>query len=134
MRSRREMELRVMYAIVGAVTLACALYLGTAEPATGNTVMVQCSRDAEDAMMSGYCVGGVDGAATALVITGYACIPVGVTTGQLIDIVLKKMQDDPEIRHLEFTIIATSTIAQTYPCIPELDQFGQPIPDSQGQE
>jgi hypothetical protein len=55
--------------------------------------------------------GRIDGA------TGYKfCIPVGVTRGQLIDVVLHYLERTPESRHLSAWSLVEDAYAQTFPC------------------
>jgi len=129
MKSNRGLEIRVGYTIVAAVTMACAMYLSAVDGATGNAVVDFCGEDTTDLTGFGYCMGAVDGVGTALVLTGHACIPAGVTIGQTVKMVVKKLDEHPELLDKMFPITAAYVIADAWPCIPELDEDGRPILD-----
>ena len=78
---------------------------------TGNTLADICQKT------SGYdygvCLGFINGVAA---LQHSACIPDGVKFGQLKDVVLKYIQENPEIRHKPATGIITKALKQVWVC------------------
>jgi hypothetical protein len=67
-----------------------------------------------------FCLGYIDGVADALdknIINGYkACVPDGVTAGQLQDVVVQYLRLNPADRHfLAFGLVADA-ISKAFPC------------------
>lgn len=44
------------------------------------------------------------------------CAPGGVTTGQITDVVIKFLKDNPEVRHEGIDILTFRAISQAFPC------------------
>jgi hypothetical protein len=85
---------------------------------TGNDLLGYCSTPNS----SLFCLGYVEGVADTMarndpVLGGLrACIPAGVTGGQLRDITVKMLQDRPEIRQNNAASIVASALSTAFPC------------------
>lgn len=83
----------------------------------GNSLATKCM--AKDFNIN-ICYGYLDGIASALSVNklnGYeACIPVGVTSGQLLDIVLRSLWTHPEDRHNAAVGLVARALQDAYPC------------------
>ncbi|WP_394731281.1 Rap1a/Tai family immunity protein [Altererythrobacter sp. GH1-8] len=47
---------------------------------------------------------------------GSICIPVGVASSQLLDVVMKYIRENPEKRHLTTVEIVQTSLSQAFPC------------------
>lgn len=78
---------------------------------TGNKLTEICKT--ESGYQYGVCLGFINGVAA---LQKQACIPEGVKFGQLKDVVLKYISENPEHRHKPATAIITSALAQVWVC------------------
>lgn len=78
---------------------------------TGNKLTEICKK--EEGYDYGVCLGFINGVAA---LQRQACIPDGVKFGQLKDVVLKYINENPEHRHKNATTIITSAISQVWVC------------------
>ena len=80
-----------------------------------------CNSDSayEKGMCLGYIVGVVDSFNTTSVLKGeerILCIPQGVTSGQLVLVMRKSMQEHPETLHLPASAHTLSALTAAFPC------------------
>lgn len=99
-----------------------------AEITTGNGFLRVCSDLGEKTpMASSYCMGYLsgltDGMAVIKVASGYRayCIPqkdgrYAPTNGQLLDILLKYIRENPQIRHQSTSALFFKAMREAYPC------------------
>ncbi|MFM7273629.1 MAG: Rap1a/Tai family immunity protein [Gammaproteobacteria bacterium] len=89
---------------------------------TGNRLYEDCS--AENYFNRGYCGGYVVGIVDTIealqgrgVLPANAlCIPEGATKGQLVDVVLKYLGDNPDRRHLDAGALVPEALNRAFPC------------------
>jgi hypothetical protein len=96
-------------ALIAASTSASAFF-------DGNRLLndLQSSNDVKRAFGTGF-VAGVADAADGI---DY-CLPVGVTVGQLRDIVLRRLVRHPNIRHEPAALIVEASMMVDFPCEPQ---------------
>ena len=92
-----------------------------AEYFSGILLNKYCSSESryEQGMCLGYVVGVVDSFNTINAAKGYKkvfCIPPGVTSGQLVLVVKKSMQEHPETLHLPASAHTLSALTSAFPC------------------
>jgi hypothetical protein len=78
--------------------------------------------DYEKGMCLGYIVGVVDSFKTTSTVKGEKkifCIPQGVTSGQLVLVLKKSMQEHPETLHLPASAHTLSALTAAFPCSQE---------------
>lgn len=86
--------------------------------ATGNDVKEACHSDSYHDR--GYCLGFA--IAIAAVVTRpfgpwKACYPTGVTAGQLRDVMVKFLDDHPELLHVNATSLPARAYTEAFPCV-----------------
>lgn len=90
---------------------------------TGNKVYELCSTAKtsstyyqDDAFCAAYIAGVADDLELIRIVGNRPqCIPAGVTVGQLRDVVLKRLRENPAERHLSAAAIARFAIMEAYP-------------------
>lgn len=92
-----------------------------AEFFTGILLNKYCSSESryEQGMCLGYIVGVVDSFNTTSAVKGgnqIFCIPPGVTSGQLVLVMKKSMQEHPETLHLPASAHTLSALTSAFPC------------------
>ena len=106
---------------VAAWTIAAGSLFG-APPAlgyfmTGNTIMPDCqAQPAPTGACVAYVVGVIDGMWWGE--PNMNCIPDGVTTGQLAQVVAKFLRDHPERLQLNAPVLIADAIGGAWPCPP----------------
>jgi len=78
----------------------------------GNTLYASCITRGNAASCDGY----IAGVADTLEMTRTICIPPRVTSGQLVDVVIKFLKDNPESRHYAGASEATIALGRAFPC------------------
>jgi hypothetical protein len=76
-------------------------------------------RNDVDTMKIARCTGYVQGYGDALIALGgqsVVCMPDGITVGQMVRIVVKYLQDNPQLLHLDKSRNTLSAFTRTYPC------------------
>jgi hypothetical protein len=124
------------------IIIAAVLALVVAEQApaqdasSGNHILPGCRafldvntglKPSASAFTAGQCVGTIDGliqaaqaqllrerGATEVVVA--FCAPDGVTMGQMVRVVVKYVDQHPELMHIAFSTLALSALAQAWPC------------------
>jgi hypothetical protein len=96
----------------------------SAAPASGNKILKTCK--STNPVSTGICIGFVvaanQGLTTLLVLSSPTgkmtdiCIPKEVTTGQMRDIFIKHLENDPKNRHMKAFILFVEAMRVTYPC------------------
>ena len=86
---------------------------------TGNALLDRCTSKFD--FLSGYCIGFIDASAIARVSlsdpTKINCqLPKNVNSGQLKDLVVKYLQENPAIRHEEALPIVLKALHKSFPC------------------
>lgn len=127
----REGDMRALGLIAMAFGIA---FTGiNANAATGNEILAKLlSSDANENLQAFYYIDGVvqaDDAHLLLMMLRtkkfdefakerprYICIPDGVTKGQIYDVALKYLQDNPEDRHRSAALLARTALWRTWPC------------------
>ncbi len=80
----------------------------------GNELKKYCSSNSYE---RGICLGFTSAVANIVANAGWrACIPDGVTRGQLRDIMVKFLDDHPEALHLEAASLAARAYEEAFPC------------------
>lgn len=79
----------------------------------GNDLAEQCRRKSK-LLTLGYVVGIVDTLET--IVPEKMCIPGQVTAGQLVDILCKYVEDNPNKRHHSGELIALASLNEAFPC------------------
>jgi hypothetical protein len=92
-----------------------------AEYFSGILLNKYCNSDSsyEKGMCLGYIVGVVDSFNTTYALKGgkkVFCIPPGVTSGQLVLVLKKSMQEHPETLHLPASAHTLSALTTAFPC------------------
>lgn len=92
-----------------------------AEYFSGILLNKYCSSESryEQGMCLGYIVGVVDSFNTTYAVKGEKrifCIPPGVTSGQLVLVLKKSMQEHPETLHLPASAHTLSALTAAFPC------------------
>jgi Rap1a immunity proteins len=112
------------------IALAAAIALATvpaqaaaqqrARAHTGNELLEECKSKGASGL---FCLGFVRGLAEGLTLwrsfapeSAITCIPEGVTTGQLKDVVVKWLADNPKDRHLGADALVVRAFRVTWPC------------------
>lgn len=98
---------------LGLMIVSCA-----SRALTGNELLADLLRDDTSyqyGYSSGY-LGGVLAISTVFQGGNYLCIPDGVTNRQSIDVIKNYLQNSPEKRHLDASLLIYSALAKTWPC------------------
>lgn len=107
----------VALAIVLGSNVTTAQAQGTID--TGNSYLSLCENVKGDAnFSSGVCIGYIQGFldTSVLMRQGNSCIPAGVTNGQVWDLFVKYLQENPDKRHLPTIILLASATIEAWPC------------------
>ena len=108
-------------AILVALTLFCFVVdEGAAQFRNGNELFQDCEggddpqqkQTGDPGGQWGMCLGFILGVADAL----HFCIPTGVNSGQVKDVVTLYLRDHPEQRHLPASDLVTAAIKEKFPC------------------
>lgn len=113
----RKFFLHVLFVLL-LVTLGRPAH---AEYFSGILLNKYCSSESryEQGMCLGYIVGVVDSFNTTYAVKGEKkifCIPAGVTSGQLVLVMKKSMQEHPETLHLPASAHTLSALTAAFPC------------------
>jgi|SRR5271170_2702998 len=65
---------------------------------------------------SGYCKGIAEGALRALKFSDTTCVPPGVTNGQALLVVVRYMEQHPELLHLDLAVLAADALHTAFAC------------------
>jgi len=92
---------------------------GTSRFLDGNELYESCSKTA--GMDASSCIGYIMGVADAQMLLSssgkkYLCLPSGVTSVQLRDVVMKRLGDKPETRHWPASALVWNALIDAYPC------------------
>lgn len=116
--------------LASALSIFLSAYSSNAQFKDGNKLLTDCQNN--QGINLGYCLGYVaaiaDGMIDAMVNGRTACIPNGVTQGQLRDIVVGKLIASPANRHLSADVLVAQAIADTYPCADRRSNDGRTAP------
>lgn len=88
----------------------------------GNHLLEMCREGAvgDGYFQGGYCIGYTASVADVLgqyLINGYsACIPSEATYGQISEVVLKYLNDNPQMRHYNAHGLAAIALSEAFPC------------------
>ena len=99
---------------VAAVLAVAAVAYTTAVQAqnlSGNKLLEDCTATG-GSFRSGVCHGYIRALAEAF----GPCAPTGVTYGQITDVVIKHLYDNPQSRHREAQELILNAMAQAWPC------------------
>lgn len=116
--------------MVWKAALALALAVCSAQPAradnsydvdTGNQYFSGCERYGErggNASMWGICVGYLAGflARHRLQESRIFCIPATATNGQMMDVVIAYLRNNPSVRHHQTSVLMTIALVGAFPC------------------
>lgn len=79
---------------------------------TGNEMLEDCSSSLSLLFCDGYVFGVYEGYKT----WERPCIPVGVTSEQMVDVFIKYLEDHPESRHNAAYFIVQKALSEAWPC------------------
>ena len=117
---RRRSGWRLALGMVLCVVGAAVPTRGFASFQNGNTLWADCNGKADDWFIKGYCAGYISSISDALdgnAIDGYrACLPNGVTIGQVQDVVVKWLRAHPEKRHFQAAGLVAQALEDAFPC------------------
>jgi len=88
---------------------------------TGNGLLQSCTNES-DRFAYPLCLGYISGAVQQLQLLQmlqpkqFACIPTGVTNGQIVDVVVKYLRDHPENRQWSASFFVTNALVTAWPC------------------
>jgi Rap1a immunity proteins len=118
--TKRLITIALTAAIALAAVPAQAAAQQRARAHTGNELLEECKSKGASGL---FCLGFVRGLAEGLTLwrsfapeSAITCIPEGVTTGQLKDIVVKWLADNPKDRHLGADALVARAFRVTWPC------------------
>jgi hypothetical protein len=98
--------------LTALVMLSCA-QKARAEFETGNVMLQRCT---EPAWLM-YCLGYLEGIGRYDQLTGsVACFPQGVTTGQVKDVYVKFLRNNPEDLHRSAVVLFMQSMMKAFPC------------------
>ena len=83
---------------------------------TGNRLFEDCR--ASNYFNRGYCGGYVTGIVDTIEALQARCVPEESTKGQLADVVIKYLEQNPERRHLEAGSLVPEALNRAFPCKP----------------
>jgi hypothetical protein len=85
----------------------------------GNSLYALCTASSGntfvDAASEGMCLGYVDGVATTLIALDFIDVPTGVTHGQLQDVAVKYLKDNPATRNQDAAVLTIKAITAAFP-------------------
>ena len=88
-----------------------------ADYVSGNELYKECTADIRESPGDiGLCAGYVEGLADAHGLDGTTCIPQGVSVGQVKDVIVKYLTQNPELRHFGASLLGFAALAQAFPC------------------
>ncbi|NYT36641.1 hypothetical protein ERD78_07140 [Allopusillimonas soli] len=96
------------------VIVAACLFPSASWARTGNELLSTCQDEYSHMFCMGYVVGSLETWYTSN--TARFCIPENVTQGQLTDITIKYLKNNPESRNLEASLFVASAISEAFPC------------------
>ena len=93
----------------------------TPDMRTGNGYLEACTSENVDIEFSciNFTIGlfeGIQGGIAAVDAKQIFCSPSGATVGQMLDVVVKYIRDNPDIRHLPTSVIAAFSLKRAFPC------------------
>jgi hypothetical protein len=108
---------------IAAMTLNCGIALAQ-DYDSANNVMVGCRASVlppseipdEKHFEAGYCLGLISGVNDLLAVMKKACAPRNVTKGQMTRVVVKFIDDQPQLQHGSFTALVIGALMKTFPC------------------
>ena len=113
--------------MVGLLAVLALLLTGTStrgqrvSKTTGNELLEAC--EGSEPFQQAFCLGYVTGASDVDGAEGAAfperrrsCVPDSVSNGQLKDVVVKYLKDNPEERHILAAILVVKSVAKAFPC------------------
>lgn len=111
----------IQTAVLAAVITAASSGNALAGFMTGNEVLEDCRNKEDSYFNSGYCTGYISGVYDVLsagdsVIGWRSCPPLGVTVGQVTDVVKAWLEARPEKRHLAASSLVANALAEAFPC------------------
>jgi Rap1a immunity proteins len=122
--------------LLATVITSCFVSPAVAALISGNELYKYCQKDATRAICLGYISGVAD--VTQLIATKAEedevsrslafCRPVGVTNGQLVDVVMTYLEETPEDRHLPALVVILAALRQPWPCPPGADDYYHSLP------
>lgn len=86
----------------------------------GNRLYEMCAGQPDPACTL-YIVGAVDAFGTVSEILGGGrlfCVPPGVVSGQLADVLRRHMRENPETRHHAASVLVIRSLREAFPCAP----------------
>lgn len=111
---------------LSVVAAICVVALSTPSPSyaddyTGNQMLRDCNQgnDWGSGACFGRIIGSIDGFRVKAMLdkTGLPfCMPDGVTNGQVVDIVVKWVRDQPAKRHYTYEVITGLALKDAFPC------------------
>lgn len=100
-----------MKRVTTAILMAAATAVAHAEFKTVNDLFNELTDNSRRSFAIGYVVGVHDATEQAL-----HCSPIGITAGQISDLVLQWMRANPAERHRPGDVIVSHVLQQTWPC------------------
>lgn len=106
---------------LGATLVALAVFPPSAagSSVTGNEFIQDCNSDEpmRKIFCYGYVAGMLDGMAVGRVgISPLFCLPANVTVGQVADMTLKALREQPQTRHLPMRVTLAVEVIRAFPC------------------
>jgi hypothetical protein len=80
-------------------------------------------RNYNDFFARGLCIGTLNGVWSTLMRIGIVCTPANVTTGQVVRVVVRYIDDRPEKLNELFTDLASAALLTAWPCDPTRTNF-----------
>ncbi|WP_323781721.1 Rap1a/Tai family immunity protein [Thalassovita sp.] len=131
----------LFYRLIASLFLLLLCAPLRAEPFTGNTILQACESENPVGVESGFCIGFILGSVESMkwgalvgvvasssnklepdkfdilssVALGF-CIPSAVENGQVVDIVVRYLTANPEIRHESARTLVQSALQNSFPC------------------
>jgi hypothetical protein len=103
----RFLALCLLLAVCGRSAIAAA-------PATGNEFLIMCNT--EEPIRRVFCAGYVSGIAGMLSDQRLICVPSNVTAGQMKQVALKFLQDNPQIAHHPPASLISFALIKAFAC------------------
>tara|TARA_Y100000296_G_scaffold74999_1_gene94194 strand:- start:153 stop:551 length:399 start_codon:yes stop_codon:yes gene_type:complete len=104
-----------MKSLITAIFLILVALPASAQ-VSGNTLLENCSHENGTAQYS-FCVGFIVGVADSLsAVPGLACVPEGVTNGQILAVTVKFLEDNPSQLHLRAAMLQMAAVSAAFPC------------------
>ncbi|MBR9900405.1 MAG: hypothetical protein GYB19_10145 [Rhodospirillales bacterium] len=83
---------------------------------TGNELLNSCKSEVGSHPFS-FCMGYVNGMAQGFrVATDFMCLPAKSTYGQVIDVVVDYLEENPSMRHLSAAFLVMNALFEAFPC------------------